>query len=886
MWGGVGLVVISLISFIIYYNFVRSGWSDWVDASECKNGVKTQTRICERAGDCSGESTQVVSCSSSSLDTEKCTCGEWRDVGECANGKRTQTRECSGVCNEILTRSADCIDPQWSTTWTDLGACEADGSGIKGAGKRTQKLECEQNCNGVSPKTRTVSCNIPYYGDWYDTSSCVNGSKMTARKCFLGTAVVDNAQCQGPNTATVECTGSGPIFGGWTSTETCTNCGTITETRKCYNGIQEVDSSLCSGSPTRTTACPCKNWGPWTGYYCDGSSPTTTLTRQCTGTGNGVCEGPSQMSTGCPTWTEWENSSNCSVDAVCTDRRQQTRKCIENGRPSTGCIGDYTQSVPCVPCWSGWSTPNCSKVSETPYEVEVTRSCEKGTCSGSTTKKVICEASAGCGSWTDTACDRITGKRTIQRECNGVLQEKTEDCDVDCDYVTDLSSYCPAVCGTGQRVYKIRTWAKNGGRKCPDGAISPSDPNTIRQDCDPIPTPCTNFIEIEPKCTEPGEIPYQYECPVGGICDDTKKPNRMKKCVIGTWDRAVPCVALASTGINSTKGVKTPICRCSDGSNNCDCPKFGGEPEKCTPPNIYGAGIPWVFGAKNYTEQCRSDGKRKFKQNCKPEDGDYPASLCGGIVGTIREGEEECPYNGTWNISCSTGVCDGNFGSTFPCSATCVGALNGGICVDPAGTGTRSFAGPCAYWDVNDYTKQGYCDIYGKIVGVANCVTTPGSRSTDCNRSNSVYMKLFDCIPTGIWDGISIPSKPGYTNPGHRDICKCMCTGYTGNPNPYNCTKCTYDATETCLPFIGDPFAAMWNTVKSERDSRNIYKVSKNWLCDPNNYNKRPINATRIDDATGINNIIGWQMMTGFKPFDQSYSVARYKEIDRNYGTY
>ena len=67
MWVGAGFVVLGLISFIIYYNFIRSGLSDWVDDSECKNGLKTQKRTCERAGDCTGDLTRIVTCSSSNI---------------------------------------------------------------------------------------------------------------------------------------------------------------------------------------------------------------------------------------------------------------------------------------------------------------------------------------------------------------------------------------------------------------------------------------------------------------------------------------------------------------------------------------------------------------------------------------------------------------------------------------------------------------------------------------------------------------------------------------------------------------------------------------------------------------------------------------------------
>uniref|UniRef100_UPI00193A61B8 uncharacterized protein LOC120335429 n=1 Tax=Styela clava TaxID=7725 RepID=UPI00193A61B8 len=369
-------------------------WTNWSDCDvTCGSGTRRRDRVCVNGvlGEpgCDGPDADFEDCAFNGCPTWT----SWTPWGlcsnECGGGVRSRSRVCMADgeeapdgCRGIDTMGELCnqqLCPRWSE-WSDFGTCSATCDG----GQRIRYRTCINGLPGVGcpgRPTSTESCSedlCPTWTSWTEWSacsvSCNGGIHVRTRQCSGGDPGVSG--CLGSTIQQRACNLNGcPFWSVWSGYGACNvTCGGGERSRRrmCING--EPGSDGCFGSSTDSALCdlpPCASWTPWGQYpecpvTCGGSQRIRR--RTCVGGIAGAfgCEGPSSMSIDCnilpcPSWSLWENWSECSADCG-SGRRTRQRICRNGAVGDRGCteggLVDYqtcNEDRPC-PSWSTWGS--------------------------------------------------------------------------------------------------------------------------------------------------------------------------------------------------------------------------------------------------------------------------------------------------------------------------------------------------------------------------------------------------------------------------------------------------------------------------------------------------------------------------------------------------
>ncbi len=262
---------------------------------------------------------------------------------------------CNGVCVARACATKNCNDGNVCTT----DRCVESGDG------------CSATCE-KTPVTCPVpnACNVGYCvpppfgsGCSYFPKNCDDNNACTTDGCNLGTGACVNVNVP---------VNGGWRWGDWTDSSACVNGKkTQTLTGTCDNPAPACNGNQCSGtSPqTRTIDCTCSPAATCTGGCNDNNACTADTCNVAANGCSASCSNPvdpAKVVNGGWRWSDWRDSSACV-----NGKKTQTRTTTTCDNPAPACGGAQCSSTPpetrtidctpaCQPDWqcSGWSYPN------------------------------------------------------------------------------------------------------------------------------------------------------------------------------------------------------------------------------------------------------------------------------------------------------------------------------------------------------------------------------------------------------------------------------------------------------------------------------------------------------------------------------------------------
>ncbi|VDM45601.1 unnamed protein product [Toxocara canis] len=288
----------------------RSGewtvWSSWSFCSQtCGSGFRERSRTCNN-GQCDGQATERVSCSSSACPAWRTSSDTWSDWTPwnqcsvtCGKGSQARYRRCISSQNSL---GYSCGGSSMEVRQCDMGSCN---TGIVGLwGKWTEWSHCSTSC-GPGIQTRNRYC----------TKEPCDGSGQSRMSCNLGACATTSQWLQ---------------WGAWSECSQLCGRGLRSRTRKCSDGNcfgGSVEQQFCNEQPCHSSNGQWSGWSSWGSCSVTCGSGVKRRTRHCQ---YGNCPGSHRDSTMCnqgscgewdATWGGKHNSTNTTTPDTTSSSR-------------------------------------------------------------------------------------------------------------------------------------------------------------------------------------------------------------------------------------------------------------------------------------------------------------------------------------------------------------------------------------------------------------------------------------------------------------------------------------------------------------------------------------------------------------------------------------